>query len=287
MRVFGTKSMLHLVLAACLLESLVTANLSARAEPLKVRLGTSTSGDEQLWLLEVRPDLVGKNYGKAYTLDTKTFPSGAVRAQALAADAIDLASGAAATVIAAASQGVEAKVIASISRLGRKGFYDSFYVKAESPIKTIADMKGKIVGINGLSTSGHLELVAGLAKAGLKDTDVTITAVPFSAMQEALSAGKIDVGMFVVPYGALLEREMKVRKIFDARDGMPFDQELIVVTAKDTFLKANADAVRAMLVDLQAATNFYLENTREARQISDRCQEGARHPRGLFEHARL
>jgi len=85
-------------------------------------------------------------------------------------------------------------------------------------------------------------------------------------MQEALSAGKIDLGMFPQPYAALAEKQMKVRKIFDAKYGMPFDEDLNVLVGKDAFLKKNAEAVKALLQDLTAAMQFYLNNPRAARQ---------------------
>ena len=55
------------------------------------------------------------------------------------------------------------------------------------------------------------------------------TPVPFAAMQEALDAGKIDLGQFPQPFAALAEKQTKVRKIFDAKYGIPFDEELTVV----------------------------------------------------------
>ena len=86
-------------------------------------------------------------------------------------------------------------------------------------------------------------------------------------MAEALKAGKVDVGEFPQPFADMLEREMKVRKLFDSQYGMPFEQELIVLVGKNTFVKQNAAAIRALLDDLRTSTRFYVENPREARQI--------------------
>jgi ABC-type nitrate/sulfonate/bicarbonate transport system substrate-binding protein len=208
-----------------------------------------------------------RNYGKAYTIDGTRFTGSDKRAQAFEAGAIDLASGSANGVIFAAAEGVTAKMIASISRESSRAFSTTFYVKADSPIQSVADLKGKTVGVNGFFTSGHLWLKAALEKQGLAESDVKITPVPFPAMQEALDAGKIDLGMFPQPFAALLERQAKVRKIFDAKYGVPFEEELIVLIGKDDFLKKNAAAVRALLVDLTETTRFYLEKPREARQI--------------------
>jgi ABC-type nitrate/sulfonate/bicarbonate transport system substrate-binding protein len=255
------------IAAACVLGIVAGAASVARGQqPLTFRLGYGGAAEEPMWLVAAKPDLA-KNYGKAYTLDAIRFSSSDKRAQAFEAGAIDLSVGGANGVIFAAAEGVTARLIASISRESARGFSTTFYVKENSPIKSVSDLKGKTVGINGFSTSGHLWLKAALDKHGLTDTDVKITPIPFPAMQESLEAGRVDLGMFPQPFAALAEKQMKVRKIFDAKYGVPFDEELTVLVGKDEFLKKNAVAVRALLEDLKAAMQFYLEKPREARQL--------------------
>lgn len=244
----------------------IDMHAAAAAEPVTLRLGYGAAAEEQVWLLIAKPD-IGKYQGKLYKLDATRFRGSDKRAQAFAAGAIDLAEGSATGEIFAAAEGLKSKIIASICRESKLGFSTSFYVPASSPIKSVADMKGKIVGINGFSTAGHLWLRAALEKNGMTDKDVTITPVPFPAMQEALTAGKIDVGEFPQPFAALLEKQAKVRKLFDGKYGVPFDEELIVVAGKDEFLKKNAVAIRAFLEDVKTATRFYLDHPKEARQI--------------------
>jgi ABC-type nitrate/sulfonate/bicarbonate transport system substrate-binding protein len=264
MRGYDSKATLRRM--ACVLALLAGSASTAAAQPATLRLGYGTAAEEPLWLIVAKPELA-KNQGKAYTLDATRFTGSDKRGQAFEAGAIDLASSSANGVIFAAAEGVSAKIVASISRESPRGFSTSFYVKDNSPIKSVADLKGKIVGINGFYTSGHLWLKTALEKNGLTETDVTITPVPFPAMQEALDAGKVDLGQFPQPFAALAEKQMKVRKIFDAKYGIPFEEELIVLIGKDEFLKKNASAVRGFLEDLKTATAFYLENPREARQL--------------------
>jgi ABC-type nitrate/sulfonate/bicarbonate transport system substrate-binding protein len=239
---------------------------SSHAAPLTLRIGYGGAAQEPLWLLIARPGL-GKGQGRLYTLDATRFQGSDKRAQAFEADAIDLAVGGANGVIFAAAEGVPARIIASISRESSRGFSTGYYAKAQSSIRSVPDLKGRTVGINGFSTSGHLWLYAALGKHGLSDSDVRIAPIPFSAMQEALAAGKIDVGEFPQPFAALLESELVVTRIFDAKYGMPFDEELDVLIAKEAFLKRNAEAVRALLDDLREAMRFYLDRPREARQL--------------------
>jgi ABC-type nitrate/sulfonate/bicarbonate transport system substrate-binding protein len=240
--------------------------ITAHADPLKLRIGYGTAAEEQLWLLIAKPD-IGKHYGKVYTIESSRFPGSDKRAQAFEAGAIDLASSSANGVIFGAAQGVEAKIIASLTRESTKGFSTTFYSAPNSPIKTVADMKGKTIGINGFSTSGHLWLKAALEKAGLDEKDVTIVPVSFPAMAESLLSGKLDVGQFPQPFDALLHKQVKPTRIFSAKDAIPYDEELLVLIGKQEFLKKNAAPIRALLEDLRAATKFYLEKPQEARQI--------------------
>jgi ABC-type nitrate/sulfonate/bicarbonate transport system substrate-binding protein len=239
---------------------------SACAAPVTLRIGYGGAAEEPLWLLIAKPEL-GRHQGKLYTIDGTKFQGADKRAQAFEADAIDLAAGGANGVIFAAAEGVTAKIIASICRESSRGFSTSYYAKAQSLIKSVPDLKGKIVGLNGFSTSGHLWLWAALSKHGLSDADVTITPIPFSAMQEALIAGKIDVGEFPQPFAALLEKDAPTNKVFDAKYGLPFDEELDVIIGKEAFLQKNSIAVRAFLEDLKDAMRFYLEQPKEARQL--------------------
>jgi ABC-type nitrate/sulfonate/bicarbonate transport system substrate-binding protein len=254
------------VVGAVLGAACATAAPARSAEPSTIRLGYGAAAEEQLYLLLAKPDL-GKNYGKTYRLEATRFQSSTQRSQAFAAGAIDIASSGAVGVLFAAAEGVSGKVIASLVRESPRGFVTSYFVKAESPIQSVADTRGKIVGINGFATDGQLWLKTALARHSLSDSDLTVTPVPFPAMAEALKAGKIEIGEFPQPFAEMLEKEIKVRKLFDSQYGMPFEQELIVFLGKDAFLKQNASAVRGLLEDLQTTTRFYLEKPREARQM--------------------
>jgi ABC-type nitrate/sulfonate/bicarbonate transport system substrate-binding protein len=244
----------------------VLAATSATAQTTNLRLGYGGASEEPALLLIAKPD-IGKNHGKAYTLEPIRFSGADKKAQALEANAIDLVISSANGVIFAAAEGVKVKMIASFARESRRSFSTTFYAKANSPVNTIPDMKGKIVGINGFASTGHMWLKAALGKHQLKEEDVRIAPVPFSAMEAALESGKVDVGMFPQPFAAILEKNLKVKKIFSSADAVPFDEELTMLVGKEEILKKNAPAVKALVADLKQAMAYYLERTREARQI--------------------
>src|SRR6476660_3615983 len=168
MRGYDSKATLRRM--ACVLALLAGGVGTALAQPATLRLGYGTAAEEPLWLVVAKPELA-KNQGKAYTLDATRFTGSDKRGQAFEAGAIDLASSSANGVIFAAAEGVSAKIVASVSRESPRGFSTGFYVKDSSPIRSIADLKGKIVGINGFYTSGHLWLKTALDKHGLTDAD--------------------------------------------------------------------------------------------------------------------
>jgi ABC-type nitrate/sulfonate/bicarbonate transport system substrate-binding protein len=240
---------------------------SARAEPLAIRLGYSLAAEEQLWLLMADHSLA-KNYGKLYTLDATRFTGSSQRAQAFAADAIDLASSGAEGVLFAAAEGIPSTIIASISKESlHHGFNTTFLALASSPINKIEDLKGKTVAVNGLSTTGELWLKTALERHRMAESEVTVVPIAFPAMAESLRSGRIDVGEFPQPFDTMARKEMNVKTIFNSKEGMPFDEELVVIVGREMYLKAHAEAIKGFLADLQVATKFYLAHPVEARQI--------------------
>lgn len=239
----------------------------ARAEPLAIRLGYSLAAEEQLWVL-MADHSRAKNYGKLYTLDATRFTGSSQRAQAFAAGAIDLASSGAEGVLFAAAEGIPSTIIASISRESlHHGFNTTFLALDSSPINKVKDLKGKTVAVNGLSTNGELWLRTALERHGMSEKDVTVVPVAFPAMAESLRSGRIDVGEFPQPFDAMARKAMKVKTVFTSKEGMPFDEELVVIVGHDAYLKAHAEAIKGFLADLQTATKFYLEHPTEARQL--------------------
>src|SRR5712671_6217266 len=141
----GRRGVLRGFVAAGLLGGGPTVPTKA-AEPVTLRLGYGGAAEEQVWLLIAKPEL-GKNHGKAYKLDATRFQGSDKRAQAFEAGAIDLADGGAIGVLFAAAEGVTANIIVSLARESSRGFSTAYYARADSPIKSVSDLKGKVVGI--------------------------------------------------------------------------------------------------------------------------------------------
>ena len=161
----------------------------------------------------------------------------------------------------AAAEGIPSTIIASLSRESlHHGFNTTFLALDSSPINKVEDLKGKTVAVNGLSTNGELWLRTALERHGMSERELTVVPVAFPAMAESLRSGRIDAGEFPQPFDAMARKTMKVKTVFTSKEGMPFDEELLVIVGHDAYLKTHAEAIRGFLADLQAATNFYVDH---------------------------
>jgi ABC-type nitrate/sulfonate/bicarbonate transport system substrate-binding protein len=251
--------------AAVAMLAVGVATAAEAQQPVKIRLGIGSAVEEQVWLLLANPALA-PNHGKAYVLEHNRFPGADKRIQAFEAGAQDVITSSANGAIFAASEGIDFKFIASISRESSRGFYTKFMVKADSPVKSIKDLKGRTIGINGFSGSGHLWTKVVLEKNGLTEKDVTLVPMPFPAQGEALKSNTLAVGMFPQPFASMIEKEIGARQIYSSKDAAAFEEELMVLIAKPAFVRANRAAVDALVADLVVLTKQYSDNPVKSRQ---------------------
>ena len=139
---------------------------------------------ETIIFLDYLKQNVLSNYGKTYTLDM-TFTRGSPEAATLLAsgqaDMAVLASGAFATAINKGAVAGGMTIIADSYQDGHPGrASNSFVVLEDSPIKTIADLKGKKIAINAFGSAVDVILRVALKKNGMDPRrDVQIVEVAF------------------------------------------------------------------------------------------------------------
>src|SRR5262249_29187977 len=69
-----------------------------------------------------------------------------------------------------------------------------------SPIKALADLRGKKIGVGGLSTQNTIAVKMLLEKTGVDLKSVAFSEIPFPAMANALKAGHIDAVNPIDPF---------------------------------------------------------------------------------------
>jgi ABC-type nitrate/sulfonate/bicarbonate transport system substrate-binding protein len=252
--------------------ALAAALGAASADPLKIRVGHGPSAEDNLWLMKARPDL-GAHQGKAYTLDFALFRGSEPRFKAFEAGELDLTTGSAASMLFAASKGVDLRIIASISMDSDKGYVTPYLVKADAAIRSLQDLKGKTLGINGYKSDVELTERRALEKAGLDpDHDVKFAVVGFPNMGNAVRSGLIDLGCFPLPFGFNEMKQGGLRKLFDAREISGEDDYLEVLATHPDFIAAHRDVLRLFIADFIATTVWYNAHLKEAREALIKSQ---------------
>jgi sulfonate transport system substrate-binding protein len=101
-----------------------------------------------------------------------------------------------------------------VAALPSAGNNEAIVVPADSPIKTLADLRGKKVGF-AKGSSAHNTTVAALEKAGLSYQDITPVYLAPADGATAFAGGSIDAWTIWDPYLALTEKT-KVRVLVSA-----------------------------------------------------------------------
>jgi NitT/TauT family transport system substrate-binding protein len=107
-------------------------------------------------------------------------------------------------------------------------------------VKTVADLKGRKVAINGKGVIIEYALSKALATGGLTANDVDVQLMPFPDMVVALSTGAIDAGLLLQPTGAQAVAK-GIGKILLDDYNQNAQNAVLVVNSK--FLDQHRDAV--------------------------------------------
>lgn len=142
--------------------------------------------------------------------DITVFDSGAKMIAPLGAGQLDVGAGAySAGLFNAVGRGINIKIVAD--KATNKAPYDYRVVVVRTPlageIKTLADLKGRKIGITAQGASDNSVLAVGLKSAGLGLGDVERFYMGFAAQFVALKNGGIDAALNSEPDATLLVRE--------------------------------------------------------------------------------
>ena len=100
--------------------------------------------------------------------------------------------------------------IVYVAALPSQGTGEAIFVKPESPIRSVADLKGKKIGV-GKGTSSHNLVVAALEKAGIGFNEVTPVYLGPADAAAAFASDKIDAWAVWDPFFAIAETRYKPR----------------------------------------------------------------------------
>lgn len=247
--------------AAALAASLVSG--AAGADPVKIRADWNIVPGQFAPLIPTLPQYapgVYRHYGKSYVIEPLHMQGGGATLTALAVGETDLSTlSPQALVLGIVNAKLDLRVIGQQMSSEVPGYLRTFFWVRGSEIKTIDDLKGKIIGVSvrGSNVSSAAEMV--MANHGFTEPrDYQIVEISFPAQFAALEARKIDAAILVPPFHLMAKKDPELKPIFSVGDAFG-PVETLMWLAKADFVAKN----RAALVD------FLEDNMRMRRWMTD------------------
>ena len=239
--------LLRSALAACAAVAFAFAAYSAQAEPVKIRLSYVVPVANWSSLLLAKPDLM-THLNKSYTLEVTRFQGTPPMITALASGQLDIGDLAYSSfALAIENAGLkDLRIIGDDFQDGVPGYYtDQYFVLNDSGIKTIADLKGKVLATNVTGSAVDIAMRVMLRKHHVDDRkDVTIVEAAFPNMRNMLEAHKVALMPGVLPFSYNPDLLKVAHPLFTQKRAMGRTQ-MIIWAARAGWLKAH----RAAMVD--------------------------------------
>ncbi|MGH6683282.1 MAG: ABC transporter substrate-binding protein [Pseudolabrys sp.] len=231
------------------------------AEPVKIRMSWVAPLANWGSIILEKKDLL-THMGKSYTLETARYQGTPQMIAAIANNELEIASLAYSSLaIAIENAGLDdLRVIADEFQEGKPGYYtDAYWVRKDSGINKVEDLKGKVIGTNGGGSAVDVGARAMLKKHGLEDKrDYTLLEAPLPAMPAMLLEKKTDLIPAVLPFALNPKLNAEGKVLFTISDAIgPTD--MIVMCARADFIKKNRAAMVDYMQDLLTVVHWYLD----------------------------
>lgn len=165
--------------------------------------------------------------------------------------------------IALRAQGVPVKIVYLGHRYG-----SAVVVQKDGPVKTFADLKGRIVAIPSRFSDERLIIFRALAKHGMSAKDVRMVEMAPPDVAGALAAGAVDAFSMGEPYPSQAEMAGFGRILFHAKEYWPDFISCVLVVREDAI--ANKPEAVQVLVDGIARSGLWLENPAPPKRLARR-----------------
>lgn len=233
----------------------------------KIRVGWTIPAEESKYWMMRRPAEF-PDLGKSYQIEWVQFQGTTPMTQALAAGALDCATQGVLSLAQGVTGGnLKAYIVAQHVYEKPGGFSVYWAVKEDSPIKTIADLKGKTVGISVLGGGTYGPFAMLLKGAGVDpQKDIKLVEVGFALSEDAVRAGRVDAVNMNQPFAARSEAKGGLRKLFSLSEAMPNIVHILDACRAD-FVEKNPDLVKAYVRDLTKGMKLALANRDETLKV--------------------
>jgi sulfonate transport system substrate-binding protein len=233
----------------------------AQAEPVKIRLGWVVVPASLAPLVLAKKDIL-KHFGQSYVAEATRFEGTPPVITALAAGELDIGP------LAFSSFGLaiqnahmdDLRVVHDEIQDGVPGYgTNQFMVLKDGPVKTVADLKGKVLATNVIGSAVDIAMRAVLRRSGLEaNRDYTIVEAPFPAMRAMLAEKKADLVSAVPPFSLDPALNAIANSLFTQKDAFGVTQ-LTMWTARTPFIAQNRAALVDFFEDTVCAVRWYTD----------------------------
>jgi len=241
----------------CLLAPLGTALTMGAEKPPVIRFAYQDRIGSVLPILAVRKGFFS---AEGVTIEPLRFSSGPACAEALYSGAADIGGMGDTTAVIMTARSPKFVIIASHATGEHR---HRIMVRQDSKIQSLADLKGKRLGVKkGTSTYGGL--LAALEKADIAPAEIDIIDLTPPTMTEALLAGSLDAFAASEPTPSTAERKgaRELATLGGLGNAYP-----ILILADRNWLDRRSEDVRAFLRALKAAERYAAEHPEETADI--------------------
>jgi sulfonate transport system substrate-binding protein len=257
--------------AAAIGGALILGGGAQAADPVKIRMGWVAAPASLVPILFAK-DGVAKHNGISYTVEPFYFKGSPLQITALQSGDLDTAAlGFSSIGLAVQNAGMnDIRIIADEIQNGVPGYGGTeFAVLKDSPIKTVEDLKGKVLATNGIGGGLDTIVKAMLLKHGLVDKrDYSVIEIAFPSMRAVLMEHKADLVDFALPWSQEADFKNNARVLFTTNQAMG-NVALSFWVARTGFLQKNRAAMVDLLEDYIRVIHWYTDpaNHNEAVKI--------------------
>jgi sulfonate transport system substrate-binding protein len=233
----------------------------AQTGPVKIRVGWVVVPASMAPLVLEKKDIL-KHFGQSYIAEATRFEGTPPVITALAAGELDVGP------LAFSSFGLaiqnahmdDLRVISDEIQDGVAGHgSNEFMVLADGPVKTVADLKGKVLATNAMGSAVDIAMRAMLRRSGLEaNKDYTIVEAPFPAMRAMLAEKKADLVSAVPPFSLDPDLRAMAHTLFTQKEAFGITQ-LTMWTARKGFIAQQRSALVDFLEDTVRAIRWYTD----------------------------
>ncbi len=188
------------------------------------------------------------------------FPAGPQLLEGLNVGAVDAGFVGEAPPIFAQAAGAQFVYIANDSAAPEA---EALVVSKDSPIRSVADLKGKKVALN-KGSNVHYLLVKVLEKNGLKYSDIQPVFLPPADARAAFEKGAVDAWVIWDPFLAAVEKQTGARVLADGRGVV---NNYAYYLGERSFYEKHPQVIQALFDDTLERSRWLKANIKQAAQI--------------------